>query len=174
MLAGFTSVVGVQSSETTIKKESPLFNIRTKNSVNKKSEKVANLDYVGKGKNALINTNTGGFYDLLNLLKQNLKDDSLSTMVSLHDGCCPTQIPSSCLSCAIIGCVFIVIFALLMTILLPFCFISQLGLCPWDSDYQTDNGKFQELFQTQQNNPLFNKLVTEHPELIPEIMALNS
>ena len=50
VLAGFTSVVGVQTNENSIKMASPLFGVRTQSAIRTKDDVLTTASYVGEGK----------------------------------------------------------------------------------------------------------------------------
>ena len=52
VFASFTSVIGIQARDGSVK-DSPLFGIRTQESINSNIEEEAVLAYIGKGKNIL-------------------------------------------------------------------------------------------------------------------------
>lgn len=54
ILVSFTNVVGVQSTTSSSKKESPLFNVRLKRAINEGSKDILTSDYLGKGAEIII------------------------------------------------------------------------------------------------------------------------
>ena len=58
VLAGFTSVVGVQTNENSVKLTSPLFGVRTQSAIRSNDDVLTTVDYVGEGSTFLASSLT--------------------------------------------------------------------------------------------------------------------
>jgi len=77
ILSGFTTVLGVQTTDTKEKNESPLFDLRTKRLVDNINSDSATFEYIGKGKTS----------NVLHILKSNRMDssDAVYRLKSMND-----------------------------------------------------------------------------------------
>jgi hypothetical protein len=148
ILTTFTSVVGVQSRESTIKKCSPLFDLRVKNAIDEEDKNVAEADYVGEGKDFVNIPFYKHFFKNKDYKQNNMWEDT-----------------SGGATCGFL-CALTNILLILVTIGLVIQ--TLLRRCPENTEFQN-----QQIYQKMQNNPLFEELVTEHPELLLEIAELN-
>jgi len=167
VLAGFTSVVGVNSAMTYDEKISPLFNLRAEKALNDENKEAIKTDYIGGEKNTLLIPYIN-FYKKMssNKLIKDLTPEKYETEGVTY--CSPTcsGLPTCNFMCEIFAFIIFAIIYLIFTLIIPGC----------TTDEYCSEKNFQSsvLSQKMDENPYLKKLIKSNPELLPEIMALNS
>jgi len=168
ILAGFTSVVGVNSATTYDEKISPLFNLRAEKALNDENKETIKTDYIGVEKNNLIKTYVN-FYKSLGSDKLRLGQTPQKYDTEGHTYChntCYGYLPTCNFLCDIFDFIFLLFLIILATIFKPGC--------TRDDNCSDENSQLSVLSQKMDGNSLLKQLIADNPELLPEIIALNS
>ena len=157
----FTSLVSVQAVESNIVKESPLFEVKTRQSIDVEYKEDITSAYIGEEKDTVITD----LLQMLNSIKNKYTSLELTNskyMFSFASVC--EDKPSVCYP--IPTCDFFCRIISLVLIL----FITAL-ICTGEGGLNINlNGLEYKL----QNNAYFEGLIIENPEILPEILELNN
>lgn len=166
VLAGFTSVVGVKSARQNNEKISPLFNLRAEKAIKNENRDITSTEYIGGEKNTLLIPFIN-FYKKMssNKLIKDLTPEKYETEGVTY--CSPTCYGVA--TCSFLCQLFVYFIAFIILTILNACDVSTA-----DDDCSDDNGRLSVLSQKMDENPYLNKLIKSNPELLPEIVALNS
>jgi len=164
LFATFTTVIANGTEISTKIKKSPLFNVRTNIAIKKENEEFNNAIFVGKDKNSIIDS----ILNFINLIKgsgNQINLNKINDQRTERSNCYPSP------TCGL-GC-FISI--LLLPVCIVFGFVVFCITVLWECfAWPTYNLAQDDLLVNTNNNEMFENLIMNNPEIIPEIMALNN